>query len=83
MKFSTTRGEAMNHEWPRASHEAMAAVCCGWTENSEGLWDTGCGHVFIFTEGDPRENEFKYCCFCGGKLEQSSYSEQLEEDDND
>ena len=32
------------------------------------VWFTACDNAFEFNEGDPKENYFKYCCYCGGKL---------------
>lgn len=47
---------------------------CGWTETSDGYWDTGCGHVFGFNDGGPHENTFKFCCFCGSPLRAEPYN---------
>ena len=33
------------------------------------FWSTKCGKNFEFVAGKPKENGFKYCCFCGGKLQ--------------
>lgn len=41
---------------------------CRWTYDPDYCWDTGCKNAFSFTDGGPAENEFKYCCYCGGKL---------------
>lgn len=48
---------------------------CGWVENSEGTWATGCGHLFELNDGSPSENSMKFCCFCGCKLEETKYVE--------
>jgi hypothetical protein len=41
---------------------------CGWTEEDD-YWHTGCGEAFTFTEGGPKENNFKYCYSCGKKID--------------
>lgn len=43
---------------------------CVWTFEEDDLWSysTGCGNMFIFTDGTPEENDCKFCCYCGGKL---------------
>lgn len=40
---------------------------CHWCEN-DTAWETSCGELFIFTTDGPRENKFKYCSYCGGRL---------------
>lgn len=42
---------------------------CTWTKEDEGPWHTECNNAFEFTTDGPKENEFKHCCFCGGKIE--------------
>lgn len=43
---------------------------CVWKINHENnmyigeTWDTGCGKVFQFMEGDIEENNFKYWPYC-------------------
>lgn len=48
---------------------------CVWTENEDGYWETKCGEEFILETGTPKENEMKFCCFCGKKLKQVVYKE--------
>jgi len=47
-------------------------VECTWEDDSEeweeSEWRTSCGHMFTFIEDGPEDNEFKYCCYCGGEL---------------
>jgi hypothetical protein len=43
---------------------------CKWTVDDDcGAYDTRCGGKFLITEGTPRENGMKFCCYCGKKLE--------------
>lgn len=58
-------------------HEIVDEVCrnprktdfvCVWTEDmglDEDYWETGCGEMFIFSEGGVQENHFKFCPYCG------------------
>lgn len=41
---------------------------CSWAEDEDENWNTGCGHCFVLTEGYPRENEMRFCCYCGKPL---------------
>lgn len=49
---------------------ASAQPACTWThaDDDSGTWATTCGNLFSFTEDGPKENDFKHCCYCGGKL---------------
>lgn len=45
---------------------------CQWKyDEFEDSWDTSCGNKFSFIDGNPHENGFAYCCYCGGDLMQS------------
>ena len=47
----------------------MVNKTCNWVENENGDWDTDCGQIFVFNDYRlPSENRFKFCCFCGGAL---------------
>jgi hypothetical protein len=41
---------------------------CVWGQDDDGNWDTSCGNTFVFIDGDPAENRFAYCPYCGGNL---------------
>ncbi len=44
---------------------------CAWTRDIDPdfeSWDTSCGEKFQFTEGGPRENKMRFCCYCGALL---------------
>ena len=41
---------------------------CQWKEDGDGIWNTGCGHLFEFTSDGPTENQFRFCPYCGGKI---------------
>ena len=52
---------------------------CEWTEDSDGTWNTDCKSAFVLNDGNPRENGFKFCCYCGGKLIQNDYEPDKED----
>ncbi len=48
---------------------------CVWSEDSDGNWESGCGEMFVFNDGTPKENKMKFCCYCGSLLEESMISD--------
>lgn len=50
---------------------------CKWQyHNYTAHYETDCGHAFEFSNlGGPIINGFKFCPYCGGKIEQG-YTEQ-------
>lgn len=53
---------------------------CTWSqedEDSDG-WDTSCGKCFRIDDGHPLENAMKFCCFCGGAIEELPWKEDDE-----
>ena len=49
---------------------------CVWMQDSDGPWNTSCGHTFEFTDGGPHQNDAVWCQYCGGKLLPEYYAEQ-------
>lgn len=49
---------------------------CIWTEDIDpgenNYWSTSCDNEFVLVAGDPKENGFIYCPYCGNKIEQTS-----------
>jgi len=41
---------------------------CLWIENEDGYWTTSCEQDYAITEGNPKENNMKFCHFCGKKI---------------
>lgn len=44
---------------------------CQWVlGNFDGdvHYETACGHVHMFLDGDPADNNYKYCPFCGKQV---------------
>lgn len=48
-------------------------MACAWDEDFEGNWETGCGHTVCINEGTPRENGWKFCCYCGAAIEEHAF----------
>ena len=45
--------------------------CTGKFYDYHDLYKTSCGSNFLFTDhkgNNPKDNEFEYCPYCGGKL---------------
>lgn len=38
---------------------------CQWDVSQDGCYETECGHMFEFTNGDLKDNDIHYCPFCG------------------
>ena len=55
---------------------------CVWSEDEDGNWDTGCGNMFVITEGTPYDNEMGFCCYCGHKLDQVTQPTAAQESPN-
>jgi len=42
---------------------------CVWTyDDDSNLWRTSCGEEVHLTDGTPKENNFKFCVYCGKPL---------------
>ena len=45
---------------------------CVWNEGFDyGIYNTQCGEAFEFTDGGPKENEFRFCPYCGRRLQEA------------
>ncbi len=42
----------------------------GWED-----WDTGCGKTYYIEEGGPKDNQMRFCCYCGKPLEENRVAE--------
>jgi hypothetical protein len=58
---------------------------CEWREEDDdgGPWNTDCGQMFTFTDDGPKENGFKYCCYCGRRLDPVTKFQQIDREDAD
>ena len=42
---------------------------CWWVhDQDDSKWDTECGNAQCFIEGGPKENEYRFCPYCGKPL---------------
>lgn len=48
--------------------EKEQAGTCGWVEDENGAFDTGCDHKFEFIYDGIKENRFKFCPYCGREI---------------
>ena len=56
--------------------------CCQWEHTyseDEGIFDTDCGHCFIFESGEVSENSFRYCPYCGKRIKVITDQQEDEE----
>lgn len=47
---------------------------CAWMEVADSgwnYWETGCDEAFIFYEGTPTSNKYRYCPYCGRPIQQT------------
>lgn len=42
---------------------------CVWFEDDDGIWQTDCKQGHIFENGTPFQNEFRFCPYCGKRIE--------------
>lgn len=54
-----------------AEYNAAKHICT-WTEDGD-MWETTCGNAFSINDGTPKDNDMKFCCFCGKTLEEDRY----------
>jgi len=45
---------------------------CLWSHEEEDVYDTECDNTFILINGSLTENEFKFCPYCGGEIEEDN-----------
>lgn len=51
-------------------------VMCNWQRwdavcgEDVNEWHTACGNDFTINEGTPKDNEMKFCCYCGKPINQ-------------
>ena len=49
-------------------------LTCTWTQNEDGVYETNCDNMFVFNDGGPVENGFRYCPYCGRELSENENS---------
>jgi len=60
-------------EMTKVREQEKAEARCVWAEDENGIWGTGCGHAFETLADSPSENGFKFCPYCGAKIEEKGY----------
>ena len=50
-------------------------VSCLWGQDDDGTWETSCGHAFLLNDGEPCDNGFLFCPYCGHQLKVLVYSD--------
>ena len=45
---------------------------CRWSLDSDGYYDTGCGHAYTTIEGNLKDNDCNFCPFCGGGIKETN-----------
>ena len=58
-------GAALANLRPPDPLPAPTGPGCAWTEDGDGSWWSACGDGFVFTDGGPQDNSFRFCCYCG------------------
>ncbi|MGY2320372.1 hypothetical protein [Pseudomonas azotoformans] len=54
---------------PKTVDSGSDATSCTWKHvDDRGIWDTGCGTSWAFTDEGPKENGMKFCHACGKTL---------------
>jgi len=43
----------------------LATGGCKWLKDFDGIYSTGCNQHFVFEDGGPVDNKFKFCYHCG------------------
>jgi len=78
-------GEVLSVIWEAAQsgeapQRALVEAVCEWDQDSDGTWQTSCGHEFQFIDDGPEENQAFFCLYCGGKLKPNRFTDDDEED---
>lgn len=53
---------------------------CVWGEDSDGTWNTGCGEMFVFTDGGPEDNDARFCIYCGKGISAFHFTDDDDEE---
>lgn len=52
-----------------AAEEEQAEKVCRWQyDHYDDSWATGCGNRHTFLAAGPRENNYTFCPYCGGRI---------------
>jgi hypothetical protein len=53
------------HERPSILFPSLSCTFKFTNNYDDEVYETECGNSLVFFDGGPRENEYKYCPFCG------------------
>lgn len=68
--------------WFREGRGSVAASetalrTCEWLQDEDGIWHTGCGQAWTFTDsGTPKDHGAQFCYHCGGALKAEQFKEE-------
>ena len=65
-----------------AAVREQAGKACAWTDDSDGIWQTGCGEAHVFEVAGPVENHYVYCPYCGQHVVEVRPTADGESDDD-
>jgi hypothetical protein len=65
MEIAEDLGPAELDDYP------MSKPTCKWKESEHGQFETSCGKIFELISGDIEENDFKFCPYCCGEIDNS------------
>jgi hypothetical protein len=54
---------------PTCENPPPASSACRWTQDEDGVWFSSCGEAHVFTGGNPEENKYLFCPYCGRNVE--------------
>ena len=66
------RKDAFNEAIGIVKHGGVSDDVCEWRlcDEEANVYDTSCRNPHILIEGTPRENNYKYCPYCGKKIKE-------------
>lgn len=80
--ISDSEYEELSDDAQRAIQRATIAVSpesnqreCVWKHDEDhDCWDTSCGNAGCFLADGPKENDYRFCPYCGGRIVEQSES---------
>jgi hypothetical protein len=60
--------------------KSQKPINCVWCleDADNGTWETGCGMAFSLITDTVKENEFKFCLYCGKPIEEKQPVKEVE-----
>lgn len=54
---------------PASKKGEKKSKTCEWSyDETMDAYETDCDQAFCVNEGTPKENDMRFCCYCGKKL---------------